>query len=162
MIILEAQSLKQINDARVLFREYESGLDLNLCFQNFEDELINLPGKYAPPEGRLFVAYEGETPGGCIALRKLEDGVCEMKRLFVRTDFQGRGLGRKLIEKVINEARVVGYKIMRLDTLPPKMKKAVSLYEAYGFKEIPAYYHNPNAETLFMEKDLNNNQEFLP
>ena len=91
---------------------------------------------------------------GCIALRKLEENICEMKRLFVREDFRGCGIGKILIEKLISEAQIIGYEKMRLDTFPPKMSKAVELYSSYGFYEIESYYHNPYGETLFMESDL--------
>ncbi len=152
--ILQAETAEQIEQARKLFREYETALDLNLCFQNFDEEVLNLPGKYAAPDGRLFLAFSGEKLAGCIALRKLEDEICEMKRLFVREDFRGQKIGVLLIEKIITEARKIGYKKMRLDTHPPKMGKAVKLYESYGFREIPPYYHNPFGDTLFMEKNL--------
>lgn len=152
--ILQAESSAQIKETKKLFREYESWLGLNICFQNFEEEIASLPGKYAAPEGRLFLAFADKKLAGCIALRKLEDGVCEMKRLFVREDFRGQKIGIVLIEKLIEEARQIGYKKMRLDTYPPKMAKAVKLYESHGFYEIEPYYHNPYGETLFMEKDL--------
>jgi ribosomal protein S18 acetylase RimI-like enzyme len=152
--ITQAETPEQIEAARKLFREYEAWLGLDLCFQGFEEELKNLPGKYAPPEGRLFLANANGEIAGCIALRKLEEGVCEMKRLYVRDTFRGLGSGRILIEKLIEEARRIGYKKMRLDTLPDKMAKAVALYTSYGFQKIPAYYHNPYGETFFMEKVL--------
>ena len=152
--IIQAETPEQIEQARALFREYESWLGLDLCFQGFEAELANLPGKYKQPDGRLFLAFADEKTAGCIALRKLEEGVCEMKRLYVRDTFRGLGLGKILIEKLIAEARLAGYKKMRLDTLPDKMPKAVELYEFYGFREIAPYYENPHKETLFMEKEL--------
>lgn len=152
--IIQAETTEHIEEARKLFREYESWLGLSLCFQDFEAEVANLPGKYAAPDGRLFLAFLDEKLAGCIALRKLEEGICEMKRLFVKEDFRGLGIGIKLIEKLISEARFIGYEKMRLDTLPDKMAKAVNLYASYGFREIPAYYHNPYGETLYMEKDL--------
>ena len=152
--IIQAEAIEQIEQARTLFREYEAAIDLDLCFQSFDQELANLPGKYAAPEGRLLLAFADERLAGCIALRKLEDDICEMKRLFVRDAFRGQKIGVLLIEKVIAEARAIGYAKMRLDTFPAKMGKAVTLYESYGFYEIPPYYHNPFGETLFMEKDL--------
>ncbi len=135
----------------MLFREYEAWLGLDLCFQGFEEEINNLPGKYALPDGRLFLAYSDKDITGCIAMRKLEDGICEMKRLFVRDAFRGQKIGNKLIGKIIDEARSVGYKKMRLDTYPAKMGKAVDLYRSYGFHEIPSYYDNPHDGVLFME-----------
>lgn len=153
-MIVQAETPEQIEQTRMLFREYEKWLGLDMCFQNFETELARLPGKYAKPSGRLFLASVDDKTAGCIALRKLENGICEMKRLYVREDFRRLGLGNKLIEKIIEEARKIGYEKMRLDTLPEKMSKAVKLYKFYGFREIIAYYDNPYKETLFMEKDL--------
>jgi putative acetyltransferase len=152
--IMLATSAKQIEEARSLFREYEAWLGMSLCFQSFEEEVAGLPGKYAPPIGRLYVAYVDGEPAGCIALRKLEPGVCEMKRLYLRESARGLGLGVRLIEQVIADAQEIGYAKMRLDTYPPKMGKAVSLYEAHGFYEIPPYYDNPHAGVLYMEKTL--------
>ena len=127
---------------------------MSLCFQGFEDEVRSLPGKYVLPEGRLYVAYADGDLAGCIALRKLDDGICEMKRLFVRENFRSLGLGRTLVEKLITSARAEGYKQIRLDTFPPKMGKAVGLYESFGFHPIAAYYDNPHKGVLFMEKQL--------
>ena len=155
-IIIQAETPEQIETARQLFREYEAWLGMDLCFQGFEDELRNLPGKYAKPDGRLLLALVDDRAAGCIALRSLGDGVCEMKRLFVRDDFRGHGLGLLLVEKVIAEARDAGYSKMRLDTFPPKMGKAVKLYESHGFREIAPYYDNPHSGVLFLELDLTN------
>ncbi len=152
--IIQAATVEQIEAARNLFREYEAWFGMNLCFQNFDEEVANLPDKYAAPDGRLLLAFVDANLAGCIALRRLEDGVCEMKRLFVKSDFRGQKIGIALIEKLIEEARKIGYEKMRLDTFPPKMAKAVSLYESYGFVEIPPYYHNPYGDTLFMELEL--------
>jgi putative acetyltransferase len=153
--IIQAETPEQIRAARNLFREYEARLGLKLCFQNFDEEVAALPGKYAATDGgRLLLAFADGKLAGCVALRKLEDDICEMKRLFVREDFRGRKIGVFLIEKLIEEAREIGYKKMRLDTFPPKMAKAVGLYKSRGFREIAPYYHNPYGETLFMEKIL--------
>lgn len=152
--IIQAETIEQIEEARTLFREYERWLDLDICFQNFEEELQNLPGKYAAPDGRLFLAAVDEKIAGCIALRKLEENICEMKRLFVREDFRGHGLGDKLIGKLISQALEIGYERMRLDTLPDKMPEAVKLYQSHDFQKIVPYYENPYKETLFMEKLL--------
>lgn len=149
--IIQAERPEQIDIARLLFREYESWLGLDLCFQGFEAELAELPGKYETPDGRLFLAYSDGELAGCIAMRKLDDGICEMKRLFVRDGFRGRQIGVTLIERLIADAREIGYSKMRLDTFPPKMGKAVSLYESHGFVPISAYYDNPNDGVLFME-----------
>ena len=152
--ILQAETAEQIEETRKLFREYEKWLGLDLCFQGFEEELKTLPAKYAIPDGRLFLALVNGKTAGCIALRKLEQSVCEMKRLFVRSEFRGLGLGKILIEKLIDEARFIGYEKMRLDTLPDQMAKAVKLYKSHGFVEISPYYENPYKETLFLELNL--------
>jgi ribosomal protein S18 acetylase RimI-like enzyme len=152
--IIQVETDKQIKAAQKLFREYEAWFGMSLCFQNFDEEVANLPGKYAAPDGRLFLAFADEKLAGCIALRQLEDEVCEMKRLFIKDEFRGQKISKLLIEKLFEEAKITGYKKMRLDTFPTKMGKAVSLYESYGFYEIAPYYHNPYGETLFLEKDL--------
>lgn len=152
--IVRAESLEQISEARALFKEYAAWLEIDLCFQNFDKELMELPGAYAPPGGRLLLALDDEETAGCIALRNLGDNVCEMKRLFVRPKFQGCGLGRALTKRIIEEARLLGYRAMRLDTLPAKMSQAVVLYRSFGFKEIEPYYHNPTQGTLYMELKL--------
>lgn len=153
-MIVQAETPEQIEQARQLFREYEKWLGVDLCFQSFEEELANLPGKYAMPSGRLLLASENEKIAGCVALRKIDDETGEMKRLFVRDMFRGSGVGRKLIEELIAEAKKIGYKRILLDTLLEKMPKAVGLYRFYGFREIAPYYYNPHKETLFMEKVL--------
>lgn len=153
--LIEAESPQEINEARRLFREYEAWLKIDLCFQNFEKELKELPGAYARSlGGRLILALFDEDVAGCIALRNLGGGVCEMKRLFVRAGFQGRGLGRILTERLIEEAREAGYTRMLLDTLPSKMGSAVALYRSLGFEETEAYYQNPTEGTLYMELKL--------
>ncbi len=154
LIISQAFTDDDIAAARTLFREYEAWLGLDLCFQGFEDELRNLPGKYAEPDGRLFLAYQDEQLTGCIALRPLDVGICEMKRLFVRDEFRGQQIGVHLIERLIADAREIGYHKMRLDTFPPKMGKAVRLYESHGFSPIPPFYDNPHDGVLFMETIL--------
>ena len=154
LTITQAESDEQITEAKALFREYEAWLAMDLCFQGFEAELAALPGKYAMPDGRLYIAYVDDKLAGCIALRKLEDETCEMKRLFVRDGFRGAGIGILLIERIIADAREIGYKRMRLDTYPPKMSKAMKLYKSNGFKPIPPYYDNPHEDVLFMELAL--------
>jgi len=145
---------QEIELARTLFREYQESLGVDLCFQNFERELAGLPGDYAPPSGRLLLARSGPEVAGCVALRKIAEGVCEMKRLYVRDAFRGQGLGRTLAEAILNEARRIGYRKMRLDTLP-SMRAAIPLYRSLGFSEIGPYTQNPVEGALFMEKELN-------
>jgi putative acetyltransferase len=148
---VQATSPDDIKHARELFEEYAAWLQIDLCFQSFDKELASLPGQYAPPDGRLLLAIEGEQIAGCVALRKIGEDTCEMKRLFVRSQFRGKGLGRKLAETIIAEARQIGYERMRLDTLPGRMDQAIKLYRSLGFTEIPAYYHNPVPDATFME-----------
>lgn len=151
---VQAESSAQIVQARELFLEYAQSLGFSLCFQNFDKELADLPGDYAPPDGRLLLAeYEGQA-AGCVALHKLADGVCEMKRLYLHPHFRGKGLGRALADRIICEARQIGYERMRLDTVEPVMKDAVAMYRRIGFREIAPYCKNPMAGTLYMELDL--------
>ena len=151
--IVPATSADQIATARQLFQEYEASLGIELTFQAFAQEVAALPGAYAPPAGRLFLATDGLEPGGCVALRPLGASLCEMKRLYVRPAARGARLGRRLAETVIHEARAIGYTRMRLDTLP-SMKEAFALYQTLGFREIVPYYDNPIVGTRFMELDL--------
>jgi len=154
MNLIQAQTPEQVEQARRLFREYADWLQIDLCFQNFEKELAELPGDYVPPGGRLLLAYDSAQLAGCIALRRLDQQTCEMKRLFAREAFRGKGLGRQLITAIVQEAKQIGYEYMRLDTLPPKMNSAIALYRTYGFREIAPYYQNPVPGALFMELNL--------
>src|SRR5271166_526233 len=152
--LAQAESPTQLAQARELFLEYAQSLGFSLCFQNFDQELAALPGDYAPPAGRLLLAeYEGEL-AGCVALHKLDASVCEMKRLYLRHKFRGKVIGRVLAERIISEARRIGYKRMRLDTVEPVMKDAVEMYRKLGFKEIAPYCTNPIAGALYMELQL--------
>ena len=159
MNIFPANTQEHIEQVRTLFEEYAAGLGISLCFQNFDQEAKNLPGQYAPPDGRLLLATEDDELAGCIALRKLSPGVCEMKRLFVRPAYRSQGLGRVLVETIVAEARKLGYTHMRLDTLPGLMDKAIALYRSFGFIEIGPYCENPVEGAKFMELKLTNNQE---
>jgi putative acetyltransferase len=151
---MQAVSPTQIAQARELFLEYEQSLGFSLCFQNFDKELASLPGDYAPPEGRLLLAeYEAQL-AGCVALHRLGEGISEMKRLYLRPQFRGRGLGHVLADGLIAEARQIGYRRMRLDTVEPVMKDAVAMYRKIGFMEIEAYCANPIAGALYMELQL--------
>jgi putative acetyltransferase len=151
--IAEARDAPDITTARLLFEEYAASLGVELCFQDFEEEMATLPGRYAPPDGRLLLARNGSEAAGCVALRRLEPDVCEMKRLYVRAVFRGRGVGRMLIEAVTREARALGYRRMRLDTLPT-MSTALALYRQLGFREIPPYGSNPVEGSFFLELQL--------
>src|SRR5215472_5373387 len=153
-VFYQAESEHDISQAGELFLEYAEALGFSLCFQNFDQELANLPGDYAPPAGRLLLAdYDGQL-AACVALHKLEADICEMKRLYLRPQFRGKGLGRILADRIIADARQIGYKRMRLDTVEPVMEDAVAMYRKLGFKEIPAYRPNPNRGTLYMELEL--------
>lgn len=142
-----------MEEARKLFQEYAASLDFSLCFQGFEQELAGLPGNYAPPEGRLLLAWESGQAVGCVALRKLKDGIAEMKRLYVRPGHRGERIGQKLVLTAIDQARAAGYGRIRLDTLP-SMEQAIALYQSLGFKQITPYRHNPLPGALFMELNL--------
>ena len=138
---------------RALFLEYAASIEVDLCFQNFNQELAELPGRYAPPAGRLFLAKQGEALAGCVALRPIDEGVCEMKRLYVRPAHRSHGLGRTLAQTVITAAREIGYQRMRLDTLG-SLKEAIALYESLGFRRTAPYCHNPSSCAVFMELSL--------
>jgi len=152
--ITQVTSDNDIQQARQLFQQYEASLGISLCFQNFAAELANLPGDYAPPRGRLLLAREFDQVMGCVALRRHGPTTCEMKRLFVRPEYRDRGLGRVLVEAIIEEARKIGYAHMRLDTIADRMDRAVALYRSIGFVEIPPYRNNPVDSATFMELDL--------
>jgi putative acetyltransferase len=159
--IVQAQTPEQIAAVRELFLEYAQSLNFSLCFQSFDQELASLPGDYAPPSGRLLLAECSNQRAGCVAMHRLEDGICEMKRLYVRREFRGHKIGRRLAEAVIAEAGAAGYARMRLDTVAPLMREAVQLYRELGFYEIPAYRPNPMPGTLYMELHLGSSRRVL-
>jgi putative acetyltransferase len=151
LVFTQAESESQLAQSRELFLEYAESLGFSLCFQGFDKELANLPGDYAPSTGRLLLAeFEGQQ-AGCVALHKLDDTTCEMKRLYIRPQFRGKKLGRALVDRIITEARHIGYLRMRLDTVEPVMKDAVAMYRKMGFKEIAPYCANPIPGALYME-----------
>lgn len=153
-LVLRDATAADLDEVRALFREYETWLDFSLCFQGFEAELAALPGKYAPPAGRLLLAELEGRVAGVIALREFAPGVCEMKRLYVREFARGRHVGRALAERLVAEAKAIGYRAMRLDTIRARMVPANRLYEALGFRDVPPYYDNPLADVRYMELDL--------
>jgi putative acetyltransferase len=152
--VRHAESADQIAVISELFQEYSQSLGFSLCFQSFEKELAGLPGDYSPPEGRLLLAAYDGAPAGCVALHMLNHEICEMKRLYVRPQFRGKGLGRTLAERIIADARQIGYKQLRLDTVEPMMPTAVAMYRQLGFRDIAPYRENPIEGALYMELQL--------
>jgi ribosomal protein S18 acetylase RimI-like enzyme len=153
-VITVAESQEDIAAGRELFLEYAHWLGFSLCFQGFDQELATLPGKYASPSGRLLLMHSDGKLAGCGALRPLQPSICEMKRLYVRLAFRGQRLGLALAERLIAEAKSIGYDFMRLDTVPSKMGDANRMYDALGFYEIPPYYENPQPEVRYLELRL--------
>lgn len=140
-------------EVRALFREYEEFLQVDLCFQGFEEELASLPGKYTPPSGALLVGLVRDQLAGCVAVRPLEPGVCEMKRLYVRPDYRGLGLGMRLAQSIIEESGKIGYERMKLDTLS-FLEGAIHIYQSLGFKPTGSYYNNPLEQVMYWQLDL--------
>jgi putative acetyltransferase len=151
--LVHVDSPEEMPVVRKLFEEYAASLDIDLCFQGFDRELDTLPGDYAPPGGTIIVASSDEAVAGCVALRSIDEHVCEMKRLFVKSEHRGKGIGRALAEAVIEHARNLGYVSIRLDTLQ-SMTEANALYATLGFKECPPYRYNPCQFPVFMELSL--------
>jgi len=149
--LLPAVLPEDIEQVRALFLEYGNSLTFSLCLESFDLELKTLPGAYGPPGGKLLLARYAGRPAGCVGLRRLDTGICEMKRLYVRPAARGHSLGRLLVERLIGEARALGYQSMRLDTVEAEMKDAVALYRRLGFKEIAPYSQLPIESALWME-----------
>jgi putative acetyltransferase len=145
------ESLEQV---RALFLEYASSLGFSLCFQDFDDELRSLPGMYAPPRGRLLLDLQDRQPAACVGLHEWDHGAAEMKRLYVRPEFRGRGLARALTLAALAEARTIGYRAVRLDTIASTMQPAIALYRDLGFREIPPYRENPVPGALYLQLSL--------
>ncbi|MCC0672915.1 GNAT family N-acetyltransferase [Clostridioides sp. ES-S-0145-01] len=150
---VEANDLENLENVKILFTEYSNSLNIDLCFQDFNNELKTLPGKYKKPSGSLILAFVDENLAGCVALKKLEDDVCELKRLYVRDKFRRLKIGKILLEEIVKEAKKIGYTYMRLDTLP-SMKSAQGLYEKIGFYDINPYTYNPIEGARYMELKL--------
>lgn len=154
--IRPAREEAEMEVVRRLFREYADFLQVDLCFQGFEQELRDLPGKYAPPGGEILLAWRSGEPEGCVALRPGPDaGTCEMKRLWVRPGARGTGLGRRLAEEILEAGRASGYRVMVLDTVE-RLKEAIALYERLGFQRRDAYIYNPEPDVVYMEIPLVN------
>lgn len=149
-LVADGENLARV---RELFLAYAEWIGIDLSFQNFSEELEGLPGDYAAPGGVLLLALFENKPAGCVALRKFDGDICEMKRLYVRPEFQGLGIGKRLAEEIIAAAKGLGYTKMRLDTMP-KMASAQKLYRSLGFKEIALYRFNPEPDAVFMELEL--------
>ncbi len=152
--IRQASTTDEYDVAATLFKAYAEWLGFSLCFQGFDQELLDLPGRYGPPDGYLLIAWAGSEPVGCGAIKRQDDRTCEMKRLYLDVSIRGRGVGRRIAEALIREALSIGYERIRLDTIGERMKTAVGLYKSLGFREIPAYYFNPEPGVVYMELDL--------
>lgn len=153
-LIVTAETESQLGVVRKLLLEYWRSRDLSLSVFNFDRELAGLPGEYAPPSGRLLLALCNDEAAGCVALRKLEPEICEMKRLYLLEKFRGIGLGRTLALAIIAEARGIGYRTMRLDTIGPSMGEALALYHRLGFRDIAPYRNNPLEGARYLELEL--------
>lgn len=153
LIFKQVESDELLEKTREIFREYQNSINTDLCFQKFEEELASLPGKYASPKGRLYLVFSDEKLIGSVALRPLEEDKCEMKRLYIKPEFRRQGLGRIMAEKIINDAKEIGYKQMFLDTLN-SMTSAIKLYNSLGFENSHPYCFNPENDAVFMSLDL--------
>ncbi|CCQ73332.1 GNAT family N-acetyltransferase [Magnetospira sp. QH-2] len=152
-VIAPAVDQDDLGQVQTLFREYQQWLDVDLCFQGFEAELRGLPGKYAPPAGLILLARVDALVAGCVAFWPLDDQTCEMKRLYVRPPWRGKGLGREMAVRIVDAAREAGYERMVLDTLE-RLTEARMLYRSLGFRSVEAYYDNPLDGVVYMERRL--------
>jgi ribosomal protein S18 acetylase RimI-like enzyme len=155
--LIEVTTTRDIQVIRELFDEYAVSIGIDLTFQNFAQELIHIADIYLPPEGALLLAKQDGIPAGCVGLRKIDDRRCEMKRLYVRPKFRGKGLGKALCRRIILKGRLLGYREMLLDTLST-MVDAQALYRAHGFRETVPYYHNPLPEAQYMQLILDESE----
>jgi len=155
IVASEARTREDIDAVRDLIVEYAAWLDLDLCFQNYDAEIADLAAAYGAPAGRLYLVRSNGTPAACIALRPLAvDGEAEVKRLYVRPAYRGHGIARMLVQRIIADARTIGYRTLRLDTLPPRMPEADALYRSFGFQPTPPYYDNPYEGVVFYVLEL--------
>ena len=153
MVIRAADPKEDMDRVRSLFRQYVTELGEDLGFQGFEEELQSLPGEYSWPSGSLYLAWAGEQPAGCIAMRRIDAHTCEMKRLYVQPEYRGRELGWLLIRTIIASARAHNYEVMKLDSLR-RLKSAYNLYKSFGFRETEPYTYNPLPEAVYMQLNL--------
>lgn len=154
MVLFKKASTKEEYElGQSLFSKYAEDIGIDLSFQDFEKELLQLEKQYGPPEGSLFLIFEDTTPIGCFAIRKLESQICELKRMFLEKTYRGKGIGRLMIKKALKEASALGYVKVRLDSLKG-MKAAITLYKDFGFKEVEPYRFNPMEDAVYFEKDL--------
>lgn len=151
--IIEANTDESIAQTKSLFLEYAESLDFSLCFQNFDNELENFPNQYSPPTGNLFLALSENDPIGCVGVRSFEKDICEMKRLYVKPEYRGKGAGKELAVSAIKSGKELGYEYMRLDTLS-SMETANQLYKSLGFIQIKSYRDNPIDGAIYMELNL--------
>jgi len=154
LIVVQADSEERIHEVAALFREYGAIPGIEVCLATFDEESAGLPGIYAPPAGRLLLALDEGRSAGCVGIARLDAGVCEMRRLYVRPSFRGLRAGRSLAEAAMAQAARMGYRTMRLETLPDLMKEAVALYRGLGFREIDPYGGTRKAGALYMERAL--------
>ena len=153
IVYKKIETHEEICGAKKLIIEYTQWLNLDLCFQNIDDELKNFPEKYQEPDGAFIIAKENNNIIGCVGIRRLEPGICEMKRLFVNDNSKGKGIGKKLVEKIVEEAKNKKYEKIRLDTINT-MDAALNIYCKNGFYIIEPYYDNPNRGTVYLERIL--------